>query len=94
MAQSAALLTDCPASLIAVMERDTQTVQSCVGVDFNFVDRKNTVCQYAVATGEPVIINDTLLDERSSSNPLILVGGILFYAGIPMKDEEGYVLGT
>ena len=40
LAQSAALLTDCPASLIAVMERDIQTVQSCVGVDFNFADRK------------------------------------------------------
>lgn len=94
LAQSAALLTDCPASLIAVMERDTQTVQSCVGVDFSFVDRQNTVCQYAVASGEPVIINDTLQDERSSSNQLILEGGVRFYAGIPLKDEEGYVLGT
>lgn len=93
-AETACLVTDCPAALIAMMESETQTIQSCVGLALDFVDRKNTVCQYSIASGDVVIINDTLLDERSSDNPLILAGGIRFYAGVPLIDDEGFALGT
>lgn len=93
-AETACLVTDCPAALIAMMESETQTIQSCVGLALDFVDRKNTVCQYSIASGGVVIINDTLLDKRSSENPLILAGGIRFYAGVPLTDDEGFVLGT
>ncbi|KAA2223346.1 response regulator [Chryseobacterium sediminis] len=93
-AETACLVTDCPAALIAMMESETQTIQSCVGLALDFVDRKSTLCQYSIASGEVVVINDTLLDERSFDNPLILAGGIRFYAGIPLIDDEGFVLGT
>ncbi|MGO4708816.1 GAF domain-containing protein [Chryseobacterium sp. 2TAF14] len=93
-AETASLITDCPAALIAMMESETQVIQSCIGLDLDTVDRKNTVCQYAIASGKVVIINDTLLDERSSENPLILAGGIRFYAGVPLVDDEGFALGT
>ncbi|WP_426478686.1 response regulator [Chryseobacterium sp. CBSDS_008] len=93
-AETACLVTDCPAALIAMMERETQTIQSCVGLALDFVDRKSTLCQYSIASGDVVVINDTLADERSSDNPLILAGGIRFYAGVPLIDDEGFVLGT
>src|SRR5690606_41045602 len=82
--EAACLISGCPASLIAMMERDTQTIQSCIGLDLDFVDRRDTVCQYTVQSGQVVIINDTLEDERSSANPLIIAGGIRFYAGFPL----------
>ncbi|HJY12701.1 MAG TPA: GAF domain-containing protein, partial [Flavobacterium sp.] len=93
-AETACLIADCPASLIAMMESETQVIQSCIGLAFDSVDRKSTLCQYSIASGEVVIINDTLSDERSSENPLILAGGIRFYAGIPLIDDEGFALGT
>ncbi|WP_126650711.1 response regulator [Chryseobacterium aureum] len=93
-AETACLVTDCPAALIAMMERETQTIQSCVGLALDFVDRKDTVCQYSIASGDTVVINDTLLDERSSDNAIILAGGIRFYAGVPLIDDEGFALGT
>lgn len=93
-AETACLVTDCPASLIAMMESETQTIQSCVGLALDFVDRKNTLCQYSIASGDVVVINDTLSDERSFDNPLILAGGIRFYAGVPLIDDEGFALGT
>lgn len=93
-AETASLITDCPAALIAMMESDAQVIQSCIGLDFDSVDRKSTLCQYTIASGDVVIINDTLLDERSRENPLILAGGIRFYAGIPLLDDEGFALGT
>ncbi len=93
-AETACLITGCPASLISIMEADTQRIQSCVGLAIDAVDRKDTLCQYSVASSEVVIINDTLLDERSSNNPIILEGGIRFYAGVPLVDDEGFALGT
>lgn len=93
-AQSAALLTDCPVSLISIMNNEKQVMQSCVGLEIDAVDRQNTLCQYSVASGEVVIISDTLEDKRSSDNEIVLQSGIRFYVGIPLKDPEGFVLGT
>lgn len=93
-AETACMVTGCSNALIAIMESETQIIQSCIGISLDSVERKNTVCQYSVASGEVVIINDTLLDERSSGNPLILAGGIRFYAGVPLIDDEGFALGT
>lgn len=93
-AETACLVSGCANALIAIMESQTQVIQSCIGISLETVDRQNTVCQYSIASGEVVVINDTLSDERSSGNPLIIAGGIRFYAGIPLIDEEGFALGT
>ncbi|WP_312747461.1 response regulator [Sphingobacterium multivorum] len=93
-AQAACLITDCPAALIAMMEQDTQRIQSCVGMELDTVDRKNTVCQYTIMSKEVLVIEDTFEDPRSSSNPLIREGNIRFYAGVPLLDDDGDALGT
>lgn len=93
-AEAACLIADCPASLIAMMEFETQTIQSCVGISLDFVARKDTVCQYTIMDKEVLVINDTFEDYRSSSNEIIREGGIRFYAGVPLIDEVGLVLGT
>jgi len=93
-AETACLIADCPASIISIMESETQAVQSCVGLEIDSVKRENTICQYSIANGEIVIINDTLLDERSWKNPLVIEGGIRFYIGIPFFDDERFALGT
>lgn len=93
-AQAACLITDCPAALIAMMEEQTQRIQSCVGMELDTVERKNTVCQYTILSKELLVIEDTFEDPRSSSNPLIREGNIRFYAGVPLMDEDGDVLGT
>lgn len=93
-AEGSCIIADCPSSLIAMMEEETQIIQSCVGLELDSVDRKNTVCQYAIVSREVIVINDTLLDERSSFNPIIKESGIRFYVGVPLIDNEGFVLGT
>ena len=93
-AETACLITGCENSLIAIMESEIQIIQSCIGISLDSVDRKDTVCQYSIASGDVVVINDTFEDERSSGNPLIQAGGIRFYAGVPLLDDEGYALGT
>lgn len=93
-AETACLVADCPSSLIAIMESQIQTIQSCIGISLDTVDRENTLCQYSIVSGDVVVINDTLTDSRSSGNSIILESGIRFYAGVPLIDDEGFVLGT
>jgi PAS domain S-box-containing protein len=93
-AQAACLITDCPAALIAMMEEETQRIQSCVGMELDTVARENTVCQYTIMSKQLLVIEDTFEDPRSSSNPLIREGNIRFYAGVPLLDDDGDALGT
>lgn len=93
-AQAACLISDCPSSLIAMMEEETQLIQSCVGLELDTVERRNTVCQYTIMSSEVLVIEDTFEDPRSSFNPLIRAGNIRFYAGVPLLDEQGFPLGT
>lgn len=93
-AQAACLITDCPNALISIMEEDTQRIQGCVGINLDSVERKSTICQYTIMSKDALIIEDTMQDERSLSNPMIVEGHIRFYAGVPLLDEEGDALGT
>lgn len=93
-AELACRITNCPSSIIAIMEKDQQRIQSCIGLDLETVDRKNTVCQYTILSAEPLMIEDTFLDARTANNPLIIAGQIRFYAGVPLLDERGHALGT
>jgi len=76
------------------MEADHQRIQSCVGMDVDFVPRRETVCQYTIMSRDVLIIEDTFLDERTSSKRMIIDGNIRFYAGVPLVDENGLVLAT
>ena len=93
-AEAACLITDCPVAIIGVMEADHQRIQSCVGMDVDFVPRRETVCQYTIMSRDVLIIEDTFLDERTSSKRMIIDGNIRFYAGVPLVDENGLVLAT
>ena len=93
-AEAACLITDCPVAIIGVMEADHQRIQSCVGMDVDFVPRRETVCQYTIMSRDVLIIEDTFLDERTSSKRMIIDGNIRFYAGVPLIDENGLVLAT
>lgn len=93
-AELACQITGCPSSIIAIMEEDTQRIQSCVGLDLETVERRNTVCQYTLLSPDPLMICDTFVDDRTRHNPLIQAGHIQFYAGVALFDERGHALGT
>ncbi len=92
--ETARLISGCQISFIAIMESETHIIKSCIGASMDVLDRKDAICHYPVATGQMVIIRDTLLDERSSGNSVIIEAGIRFYAGVPLIDEDGFALGT
>lgn len=93
-AQSAKLITGCSAALVALMEDDIQRIQSCIGLDLDTVERRNTVCQYTLMSPEALVISDTTKDYRTANNAIIKAAGIMFYAGVPILDEDNMALGT
>ncbi len=51
-------------------------------------------CQYVIATAGPFAVSDARLDDRTRDNPSIASMGIIAWAGCPLHDATGQVLGT
>lgn len=61
----------------------------------NHVLREDSLCSLAIHSDELSIIYDTHLYEDLRKNPYVSCeGGIRFYAGMPIKTEDGYNVGT
>jgi GAF domain-containing protein len=60
--------------------------------------RQNAVgdsfCQYVIEVDGPLLIDDARIDPRSASNPSIDSMGVVAWAGHPIRDSDGEVLGT
>ncbi len=93
-AKTAAVIAESPIAHVSLMDESFQSVISCVGIELDQVDREDTLCKYVVEKKERVLIEDTLLDERSKDSEILKEAGIRFYLGIPLKDPKGFVLGT
>jgi len=84
-----------PVSLITILDRNRQWFKAVHGMDMRETSREMAFCNYTVATGATVVVDDTELDERFSAKPFILeAGGFRFYAGVPLAVEPGIHVGT
>lgn len=91
----ASFISGAPISLISLVDKDRQWFKSSVGLGDRETPRDQSFCAYTIADARTLIVEDTLLDPRFSDNPLVAgEPGIRFYAGAPLVDPHGYVLGT
>lgn len=56
--------------------------------------RAESFCGHVVAEGRTLVVPDVERDPRFAGNPALGGKGWRFYAGAPLRDEEGRVLGT
>ncbi|HEY8381238.1 MAG TPA: AI-2E family transporter [Microvirga sp.] len=56
--------------------------------------REESICGHVVVSDEVLVAEDVTKDPRFSDNPLVLEKGIRFYAGAPLRNEAGLVLGS
>lgn len=95
LAQLIALVCDVPIAVISMIDDKRQWYKAKVGIDGNETPKEETFCQYTVLQDELLEISDALLDERVKSNPHVTSeNGIRFYAGMPLKAENGSNIGT
>jgi GAF domain-containing protein len=88
----ASLICGTPISLV---DADRQWFKSTVGVDLRETPRSLSFCAHTLATARTLVVKDAQQDPRFMENPAV-VGppGIRFYAGAPIVEPGGHVLGT
>ncbi len=95
LARLAAQTTDCPIALVTLVTSQRQWFKARVGIDITETPREWSFCSHALAEGKPFVVGDASNDPRFAANPLV-VGEphIRFYAGVPLEDGAGRLLGT
>ncbi|NJR40234.1 MAG: GAF domain-containing protein [Leptolyngbyaceae cyanobacterium CSU_1_4] len=91
----AARLFDTPVALVSLVDESRAWFKSCVGFSNLEVPREGSPCSMAVLKDVPLIILDTLQDDRFACTPLVQSEpGVRFYAGAPLLTQDGFNLGT
>lgn len=95
MTQLARDLFDVPIALVSLVDEERQWFKSHQGLEICETSRELSFCAHAVAIDAPLIIEDTLHDERFIDNPLVEgLPRIRFYAGYPLRPTDGMAIGT
>ncbi|MCF6132429.1 sensor histidine kinase [Flavobacterium wongokense] len=88
-------ICESPISTITFINTARQWFKSYVGLPNREGPRNLSFCAHAINETEMFYIEDARTDERFYDSPLVLGDpNIVFYAGIPLIDKEGYALGT
>jgi len=91
----ATALFNVPKATITLVDESRQWFKSCQGTAGREDPRDASFCAHVVYNREPMIVVDTLCDERFADNPLVLGGPrIRFYAGYPLTLDDGSCIGT
>ncbi|OZI05082.1 hypothetical protein BWI93_27345, partial [Siphonobacter sp. BAB-5385] len=85
-----------PISMISLIDRTRHWVKSKKGIEATEIPRELSFCAHAILEPEiPLIVSDMRKDERFHDHPFTIgQPGVIFYAGIPLVNPEGYPLGS
>ena len=91
----AAKLCSVPIVLVSIVEEERQRFLARSGLDATETPRSVSFCASTMLSGEPMIVPDTLEDERFADNALVTGDPFIrFYAGVPLVSPEGAPLGA
>ncbi len=91
----ASLICGTPISLVSLVDADRQWFKSAVGVEMRETPRSLSFCAHTLGTAKTLIVKDAQKDPRFMTNPAVVgAPGIRFYAGAPIVEANGHVLGT
>lgn len=101
LASAAAQLIGMPLAFITVVDEGRSYWKAVVGAGIaaeDTVGRQNNVeqsfCRYLIDADGPVVVSDASTDELTRDNPSVATMGVRAWAGYPVRDEGGHVLGS
>jgi GAF domain-containing protein len=97
--RAAAAALDAPHAAMSLIDVDRQFFKSTVGMGGTSPEERQTplersVCQYAVANGAPLMIEDARIHPIFKNHPVVLDGSVVAYLGIPLMDDDRNAVGT
>jgi len=95
IARFAANLCEAPVALVSLVEEERQRFLAREGIEVRETPREISFCTHAMMRDNLLEVRDATLDPLFAGNPLVTgEPHIRFYAGQPLKSEEGLPLGT
>lgn len=82
-------------SIVSFIDSHRQWYMASQGMQRDEVGRRDTFCQHTLEGVQPLVVRDASTDPRFAENPHVTsVGGVRFYAGVPLRTREGHNVGT
>mgnify|MGYP006197008639 CR=1 FL=1 len=101
-ARRAADIFDVPMAMVTLIDEQWQYTHGDsakagrleVGEPERGPERGASMCGHVVVGGATLVVPDVQRDPRGGGNPVLIENAIRFYAGAPLRDAEGHILGT
>lgn len=98
-ARIAARVGGTPVAAVSLVHDDRQYFAGMLGLEQPWADVRQTplshsFCQHVVASEAPLVIEDARIDTVLCSNLAVPELGVVAYAGFPIVNPDGHVLGS
>jgi len=95
LAMLAAEICQTPVALITLIGEQRQWFKSRYGTELTENHRDYTFCSHAIIDDQEImIVSDATEDSRFFDNPMVTQHKVVFYAGVPLVNPDGYALGS
>lgn len=82
-------------SMLTLVDKERQWFKSVQGMVVTETPRAIAFCAHTILSKQHCVVEDTLDDARFCNNPFVKAEpGIRFYAGIPIRNQEGHTIGS
>ena len=88
-------LFSAPIAFICTTEAECNWFKSRVGIDLEEVPRSISFCDHTLKHDNVMVVPDATRDERFAASPMVTGAyHIRFYAGVTLRDADGFAMGT
>ncbi|WP_342165460.1 putative bifunctional diguanylate cyclase/phosphodiesterase [Methylobacterium sp. SD21] len=91
----AAQLLDAPVAFVSFVDRDRQVFHAKLGLDLDETARDLAFCSRTILQDDVLVVLDAAHDPRFCDNCLVTGAPFIrFYAGTPLRTDDGHAIGT